>query len=110
MLQDIVLRIKAFVDDRDWDQFHTPRNLATSLSLEASEVLEIFLWKLDNDLTPDDLDSLRDELADVLICLLMLSTKLDIDLLDATHTKIDKNIEKYPVAKSKGRAVKYTEL
>ena len=101
-----------FVAERDWEQFHTPKNLALSLSLEAAEVLEIFQWKSDEqsrNLAPPDLENLEDELGDVLLYLLRLSKKFDVDLLACAEKKLVKNAAKYPVEKVKGSAKKYTE-
>ncbi len=112
-LEDLQKKIIAFRDARDWKQFHTPKDLAVGLSLEAGEVLEHFLWK-----TPDEIASylkthkeeIADEMGDVLNYLLIMANDFGIDLLDATDKKIDKNAQKYPVDKAKGRHTKYTEL
>ena len=96
--------------DRDWKQFHTPRNLASSIVLEVAEVLEIFQWKLDNDISKEDVEEIKDELADVFICLLLFAHSLDIDLIKAANKKIVKNEKKYPVEKAKGSSTKYTKL
>ncbi len=106
----VVKRIKQFCEDRDWSQFHDPKNLAISMQLEASEVLELFQWTKDNLIKPDKEKEVADELADVLYWLIMLSNHYKIDLLDALNTKMDKNEVKYPIEKAKGRADKYTEL
>ena len=106
-------KIIAFRDARDWSQFHTPKDLAIGLSLEAGEVLEHFLWK-----NPDEIaeylkthkEEIADEMGDVLNYLLIMANDFGIDLLDATSKKIDKNVQKYPVEKAKGRHTKYTEL
>ena len=112
-LEDLQQKIIAFRDVRDWSQFHTPKDLAIGLSLEAGEVLEHFLWK-----TPEEIaeylkthkEEIGDEMGDVLNYLLIMANDFGIDLIDATDKKIDKNAEKYPVEKSKGRHTKYTEL
>jgi NTP pyrophosphatase (non-canonical NTP hydrolase) len=109
-LQD---RLAEFAKERDWDQFHTPRNLATALAVEAAEILEIFQWLTDeqsNSLPEAKRAALSEELADVFLYLLKLARKLDVDLIAAAHAKIEKNASKYPVEKAKGRADKYTEL
>jgi len=102
-----------FRDDRDWEQFHTPKDLAISLLLEASEVLEHFQWK-NNDEQAAHIEAKRedigDELADVLYWVLLLSNDLNIDISEAFERKLGKNNEKYPVEKAKGRNAKYTEL
>lgn len=106
-IKDIRDQIVKFVNERDWGKYQTPRNLATSISIEAAEVLEKFQWKLDDKLTKKEIEELKNELADVFIYLLHLSNKLDIDLLDATYKKIEKNSKKYPVEKAKGKSAKY---
>ncbi len=102
-----------FVGDRDWGQFHTPKNLATALSVEAGELLEHFQWLQDGSLSElgdVKLSEVQDELADVLLYLVMLSDKLSIDLLAAAAAKLEKNAVKYPVAKARGTAKKYSEI
>jgi NTP pyrophosphatase (non-canonical NTP hydrolase) len=103
-------RIKKFCADRDWSQFHDPKNLAISLQLEASEVLELFQWTKDNQIKENKKDDLRDELADVLYWLIMLANHYDVDLITALENKMDKNEVKYPIEKAKGKSSKYTEL
>jgi len=103
-------RIKKFTKDRDWGQFHDPKNLAISLQLESAEVLELFQWTKDNQAQKGKEDDMADELADVFYWLVMLSNHYDIDLVKALDKKMDKNEEKYPVEKAKGKADKYTEL
>ncbi|QTR44472.1 nucleotide pyrophosphohydrolase [Thiothrix litoralis] len=109
--KDLVDELMQFRAERDWQQFHTPRNLAISLSLEAGEVLELFQWE---DRQGEALESvmprLRDEVADVAVYLTYLCTDLGIDLEAAIREKMLKNRAKYPVALSKGSAKKYTEL
>lgn len=107
---EITERIKKFCAERNWSQFHDPKNLAISLQLEASEVLELFQWTKDNQAKPDKESEIADELADVLYWLIMLSNHYDIDLADALDKKMDKNEEKYPIEKAKGTSAKYTEL
>lgn len=109
-MKEILDKILAFRDARDWAQFHTPRNLAISLSLEAAEVLEIFQWKLDDELSDDERTRLKEEVADVLVYLLLLTNSAQIDLAEAFEAKMKSNEAKYPVHKSKGRATKYTRL
>lgn len=108
--QAVVTRIKQFCDDRDWSQFHDPKNLAISLQLEASEVLELFQWTTNNKIKEGKESEIEDELADVLYWLIMLSNHYRIDLLSALETKMDKNELKYPVEKSRGNSSKYNEL
>jgi dCTP diphosphatase len=96
--------LRAFAAERDWDQFHSPRNLAAALSVEAAELLEPFQW-----LTDEQSRNLQ-ELADVLLYLIRLADKLDVDLARAAVDKIARNTAKYPVSKSKGSNRKYTDL
>ncbi len=104
--------IRKFCDDRDWDQFHNPKDLAISLSLEASEVLEHFQWMGEDamrNLSKAKISEVSDELADVLYWVLLLANKLDIDLVKSFDAKMLKNEAKYPIEKSKGNSKKYTE-
>lgn len=104
-------RLVSFNRERDWDQFHSPRNLAMSLSVEAAELLEHFLWVRDGEGIPDEKrGALAEEAADVLICLLNLCTQAGLDLPAAFEDKLMKNAKKYPVEKAKGSAKKYNEL
>jgi NTP pyrophosphatase (non-canonical NTP hydrolase) len=114
-LQKTIDSIKKLRDDRDWKQFHNPKNLAISISLEANELLEHFQWlnmeQSENYANnPENREELADEMADILHYLLELSDNLGIDILKASESKIKKAEEKYPVDKSKGRAVKYDKL
>ena len=112
-IQKILNNLLEFRNARDWKQFHTPKNLAISLSLEASEVLEHFQWKTDiefKEYLKTHQEDLADELADVFNYLLLLSNELDIDLLKAAERKLEKNKQKYPIEKAKGNHKKYTEL
>lgn len=105
--------LRRFASDRDWSQFHTPKNIATALTVEAAELLENFQWLREGssaELGPARLAEVRQELADVLIYLVMLADKLDVDLLQATRDKLAENAEKYPVDKARGTSRKYTEL
>lgn len=105
--------IRQFVDDRDWDQFHNPKDLSISLSLEAAEVLEHFQWKSPEEMiayAKTNKDDVGEELADVLYWVLLLANKLGIDLSEAFKVKMAKNAAKYPVEKAKGSHKKYTEL
>ena len=112
-LEELVKKIREFRDDRDWIQFHNPKNLAEAISVEAGELLEKFLW-LDLDqakgLDEKKLNKLKEEVADIFIFLLYLCDVLKIDLIKEADKKISINDEKYPVAKAKGTAKKYTEL
>ena len=103
-------KIKKFCDERDWSQFHDPKNLAISLNLEAAEVLELFQWTLDNQINPNKESEIVGELADVFYWLIMLANHYDIDLMKALDEKIGINEKKYPVEKAKGVSTKYTDL
>lgn len=104
-MEKILKKIKQFNNDRDWDQFHTPENLAKSISIEAGELLECFQW--DNDFKKEEV---LDEIADILIYTLTLASKLDVDVLEIMSNKIDYNEKRYEVSKSKGNSKKYTEF
>lgn len=91
-----------FRDERNWGQFHNAKDLAISLNLEASELLETFQWKSSEEATETKMQEIKEEMADVMIYLLMLSDKLDIDLEEVVHAKLEKNAEKYPVEKHLG--------
>ena len=97
----------AFRDARDWAQFHNPKDLALGLSIEASELLECFLWK---DAKAADPTKIKEEIADVLIYTLLLAHESKINLADAVRAKLKRNSEKYPVDKAKGRSDKYDKL
>ena len=112
-LRELRDALHQFVAERDWEQFHTPKNLAAALTVEAAEILEHFQWLRDGsaeELGSDKLAQVREELADVLLYLVMLADKLEVDLLEAAGEKLAKNAEKYPVEKAKGSSKKYTEL
>jgi NTP pyrophosphatase (non-canonical NTP hydrolase) len=104
-------RFREFAAERDWEQFHTPKNLATALSVEASELLEPFQWLVSGqeELDDDKLKAIRHEMADVLAYLVMLADKLDIDLFQAALEKIELNRAKYPAGKVRGDSRKYSE-
>lgn len=99
-------RIRKFTADRDWDQFHSPANLAKSISIEANELLECFQWS-DTDY---DLQHVKEELADVLVYCRDLLDKLDLDEDEIVNMKMDQNEAKYPIEKAKGTSNKYDEL
>ena len=112
-LDQLRAALRQFASDRDWDQFHSPKNLAIALSVEAAELLEHFLWTPEAEssvLTPEQHTKVREEIADVLLYLIRLADKLDIDLLAAATDKIRVNAVKYPVEKARGSSKKYTEL
>lgn len=99
-------RIRKFTADRDWDQFHSPANLAKSISIEANELLECFQWS-DTDY---DLQHVKEELADVLVYCRDLLDKLDLDEDEIVNMKMDQNEAKYPIEKAKGNSAKYSKL
>ena len=105
--------LRRFAAERDWDPFHSPKNLAAALSVEAAELLEQFQWLTEEQsraLDPARLEAVRHELADVLLYLVRLADKLDVDLLAAARAKLELNALKYPVDKARGSSRKYTEL
>lgn len=110
---EILEKLISFRRERDWEQFHNPKDLAISLSIEASELLEWFQWKTNDEiavqLKSNKRQALEDELADVTAYLAYLCHDLDVDINAALATKIEKNAAKYPVEQVKGRADKYTE-
>ena len=112
-LRDLRDELRAFAAERDWDQFHSPRNLATALAVEAAELLEPFQWLTDDQsraLPPETRAAVEEELADVLLYLVRLADKLDVDLAAAARAKITRNGEKYPVEKARGSSRKYDAL
>ncbi len=106
MNQQTIDRIRKFTQDRDWDQFHSPSNLAKSISIEANELLECFQWS-DMDY---DIDSVKEELADVLVYCRNMLDRLELDEDEIVNAKMDKNEAKYPVEKAKGNSKKYNRL
>ena len=105
-LEQIMQRIDKFVNDRDWRQFHTPSNLAKSISIEASELLECFQWS-DTDY---DLEHVKEELADVLNYCIQMSQVLNLDIVYILNAKMDKTEKKYPIDKAKGVSTNYDKL
>lgn len=106
-LKETIQKLIDFRDQRDWEQFHNSKDLAAAISIEASELLELFLWKDNEDVS---IERLKEELADVLSFSLLLANKHNLDVNQIISEKIDKNNQKYPVSKSKGTAKKYTDL
>src|SRR5690242_21081246 len=105
--------LRQFAAERDWDQFHSPKNLASALAVEAAELLERFQWLTEDQsrrLSPEELSKVREEMADVLNYLVRLADKLDVNLLEAARDKIQLNAAKYPIDKARGVAKKYSEL
>jgi dCTP diphosphatase len=112
-LETLKLELRQFAAARDWNQFHSPKNLAAALAVEAAELLEPFQWLTEEqsrNLSPEKREAVRREIADVLIYLIRLADKLDIDLLQAVRDKIMENAAKYPVEKARGSSTKYTDL
>lgn len=109
-MQDIISALVKFRDDRDWGQFHDPRNLALAISLEASELNELFLWKKDSQMESVDKEKVKEELADVFAFSFLLAEKYGFDVKTIVLDKIKKNGEKYPVEKAHGTATKYDKL
>jgi NTP pyrophosphatase (non-canonical NTP hydrolase) len=106
MREDTIKRILKFTEDRDWDQFHSPANLAKSISIEANELLECFQWS-DTDY---DINEVKEELADVMVYCIDMLDKLKLDADEIINAKMDKNEAKYPVSKARGVATKYDKL
>lgn len=109
----LLSQIRRFAELRNWERFHTPKNLAMALHVEAAELAEIFQWltpEQSRRLTPKQLAALKDELADVYVYLLKLSSAFQVDLDAAARAKMRKNARKYPVQKARDSAAKYTEL
>ena len=105
-LEQVKQRIDKFNKDRDWDKFHSPVNLAKSISIEANELLECFQWN-DNEY---DIEAVKEELADVMNYCIQMSQVLGVDIIDIINAKMDKTEKKYPVDKSKGVSTKYNKL
>lgn len=112
-LQQLRTSLGEFAAERDWDQFHNPKNLAMALVVEASELVEHFQWLSPAEavaLSATDKAEVAMEMADVLMFLLRLADKLEVDLIAAAHEKLELNRQKYPVEKARGRATKYDKL
>jgi dCTP diphosphatase len=111
-LEDLRSAINAFIQERDWEQFHSPKNLAMALSVEVAEIVEHFQWLTEEDsknLPPEKLAKIREEIGDVMIYLTELADKLGIDPVEAAKSKVTINGQKYPAELVKGKASKYTE-
>ena len=102
---ETIEKLRAFVAERDWGQFHTPENLAKSIAIESAELLELFQWG-----TLQSEDALRQELADVVTYCMLLADKYDLDLDEIVQLKLIETAEKYPVEKSRGKSTKYDRL
>ena len=106
-IQEIIDRLIEFRNDRDWEQFHNPKDLALAINIEAGELLELYLWKSADEA---DQEKVKEELADVFSFALLLAHQYGLDVKQIIFDKIAKNAEKYPVEKAKGSAKKYDEL
>ena len=113
-IKKIQKQLSDFADERDWNQFHNPKNLSMALSVEASELVEIFQWltpeQAEEIMSTNESEHVKEEIADVMIYLIRLADKLNVDLEDAVADKIIKNGEKYPIDTSKGSTTKRTTL
>lgn len=114
-LQHLQQRLREFAEERDWEQFHSPKNLATALAIEAAELLEPFQWMKEDDsrnlpAMAEEYRQVKEEIADVFIYLVRLADQLQVDLDEAVEHKLARNAEKYPVHLAKGRSVKYDRL
>ncbi len=112
-MKDLIQKLRDFAEERDWNQFHSPKNLAIALTVEVAELLEEFQWLTEEQSRKPDqerLNRIKDEISDVMIYLVLLSDHLDVDLLASAFEKIEKNRDKYPADKIRGSAKKYTEL
>ena len=110
MNQETIDQVLKFRDDRNWKQFHNPKDLAISISLEAAELLEIFQWSGEDVYCKEKMDQIREELADVLNYSILMTDACGLDLDEIIRDKVKKNNEKYPVEKAYGSKEKYTEL
>jgi len=109
-LNNLEKKINEFRDERDWRQFHNEKDLAISISLEASELLELFQWNSSEETIKNKRSEIEDELADIMIYSMMLASNLDINIEEIILNKLRKNNEKYPVGKSRGNKEKYNDL
>lgn len=109
-MKELMNRINQFRDDRDWRKFHNEKDLAISISLEASELLELFQWKNSEEVVESSLEEIKEELADVFIYSFMMADNLNLDVEEIIKSKLDLNEQKYPVEKSRGSNKKYNEL
>ena len=112
-MKELTEKLRKFADERDWGQFHSPKNLSMALSAEVAEIVELFQWLTEEEsyeLPPDKLDNIKEEIGDVMIYVVMLADKLEIDPVEAAREKISTNEIKYPVEKVKGSSRKYSEI
>ena len=112
-MDELIIKLRKFAHERDWEQFHSPKNLSMALVVEASEILEIFQWlteKETRNLDPKTLKKVKEEIGDVQIYIARLADQLGISPLEAAYEKLEKNQKKYPIDKAKGSAKKYTDF
>ncbi len=112
-LESLKIRLRDFATAREWDQFHSPKNLSMALIVEAAELVEYFQWLTEDQsksLEPTQLEQVQEELADIQIYLIRIADKLNIDLIEAVEKKIEANAKKYPSEKVRGSSKKYTEF
>ena len=110
MTKETIEQIIKFRDDRDWKQFHNPKDLAISISLEAAELLEVFQWSADDITCNNKMEKIREELADVLNYCVLMADACGLDIDEIVRDKIKRNNEKYPVEKARGSKEKYNKL
>lgn len=106
-MKDIIDSLVHFRDERDWAQFHNPKDLALAINIEAGELLEVFLWKKPEEA---DINKVKEELADVFAYAFLLADRYGLDVRELVLNKIEKNAEKYPIEKSSGNSKKYTDF
>jgi len=106
-MEEIINKLRKFRDERDWKQFHNPKDLALALNIESSELLEAFLWKSSEEA---DIEKVKEELADVFAYAFLLAEHYELDVKQIVLDKIEQNQKKYPISKAKGSFKKYTEL
>lgn len=111
--EELLNKLRIFRQERNWEKFHKPKDLAMAAAIEASELMEEFLWKTDDEVlkkVKKDKSRFADEIADTLVYLILLADDLQIDIYEAIENKLHKNAKKYPVEKCKGKSTKYNEL
>lgn len=112
-LNDLKKTLEKFIQERDWQQFHTPKNIVMALSVEVAELMELYLWTEQQDsfaVTQEKLPYIKEEIADILAYILCFCNATGIDISDAFFAKIEQNAHKYPIEKSRGKSTKYTKL
>ncbi len=112
-IKKLTEELRKFAKDRDWEQFHSPKNLSMALSVEAGELVEKFQWLTEQqsfELTEKKKQEVEEEIGDILIYLVRIADQLNVDLIQAATEKLKQNAEKYPIEKAKGKADKYTEF